>query len=115
MDLSRPAAAPVTPDVIAFVRFCYRRRRVGWPEIYDEMCAVAGRGLFEGWGFDELAEHGVCLTLFDSPRLAALVALIAAEESDHAERPSLERLPARSASADRVAAAPVATGSSGAS
>ena len=26
------------------------RRRVGWPELYDEMCAVASRGLFRGYG-----------------------------------------------------------------
>ena len=42
---------------IDFVRFCYRRRRVGWPELYDEMCAVAGRGLFRGYWADDLAGH----------------------------------------------------------
>jgi hypothetical protein len=25
------------PDAADFIRFCYRRRRVGWPELYDEM------------------------------------------------------------------------------
>ena len=41
-------AAPhtVTADAVEFIRFCYARRRVGWPELYDEMCAVASRGLF---------------------------------------------------------------------
>lgn len=56
-----------------FVRFCRRRRRVGWPELYDEMCAVAGRGIFRGWGFTELAEHGIGFTLADMPRLAGIV------------------------------------------
>ncbi|HEX5465639.1 MAG TPA: hypothetical protein VFW92_03080 [Candidatus Limnocylindrales bacterium] len=56
-----------------FVRFCRRRRRVGWPELYDEMCAVAGRGVFRGWGFTELAEHGISFTLSDMPGLAAIV------------------------------------------
>ena len=41
---------PSTPEAEAFVRFCYQRRRVGWPELYDEMCAVATRGLFRGMG-----------------------------------------------------------------
>jgi hypothetical protein len=68
------------PDAMEFVRFCYRRRRVGWPELYDEMCAVAGRGLFRGYGSDDLATHGIGFGLFDMPALAALAARIIAEE-----------------------------------
>ena len=56
----RTATTPVAdPDAVEFVRFCYRRRRVGWPELYDEMCAVAARGLFRGMGPDDLADHGI--------------------------------------------------------
>ena len=62
------------------MRFCYQRRRVGWPELYDEMCAVATRGLFRGMGHDALAEIGVGFSLFETPRLAALVARIVSEE-----------------------------------
>ena len=69
-----------TPEAEAFVRFCYQRRRVGWPELYDEMCAVATRGLFRGMGHDALGEVGVGFSLFETPRLAALVTRIAAEE-----------------------------------
>ena len=69
-----------TPEADAFVRFCYQRRRVGWPELYDEMCAVATRGLFRGMGHDALAEIGVGFSLFETPRLAALVTRVAAEE-----------------------------------
>ena len=54
----------VTADAVEFIRFCYARRRVGWPELYDEMCAVASRGLFRGWGPDELAGHGIGFGLF---------------------------------------------------
>ena len=40
--VARPATAHViTADAVEFIRFCYARRRVGWPELYDEMCAVA--------------------------------------------------------------------------
>jgi hypothetical protein len=71
---ARPAPPrALSAEAVEFVRFCYARRRVGWPELYDEMCAVAGRGLFRGWGPDELAEHGVGFGLFDMPRLAAFV------------------------------------------
>ena len=75
-----PAACPSTPEAEAFVKFCYQRRRVGWPELYDEMCAVATRGLFRGMGHDDLAEIGVGFSLFETPRLAQLVTRIATEE-----------------------------------
>ncbi|HET7678252.1 MAG TPA: hypothetical protein VFK38_10430 [Candidatus Limnocylindrales bacterium] len=65
-----------------FVRFCYRRRRVAWPELYDEMCAVASRGLFRGWGFADLTENGIGFTLPELPRLAAMAERIAQEERD---------------------------------
>ncbi len=74
------AACPSTPEAEAFVRFCYQRRRVGWPELYDEMCAVAVRGLFRGMGHDALAEIGVGFSLFETPRLAQLVCRVVSEE-----------------------------------
>jgi hypothetical protein len=76
------AASPrdLDPDAIEFVRFCYRRRRVGWPELYDEMCAVASRGLFRGMGPDELAGLGIGFCLFDMPALAGIAATVVAEE-----------------------------------
>jgi len=69
-----------------FVRFCRRRRRVGWPELYDEMCLVASRGLFRGWGFPELAEHGIEFGLSEMPRLAGFAAQIAREEAERRSR-----------------------------
>lgn len=80
MDRPRAADHRLTPDAAEFVRFCYGRRAVGWPELYDEMCAVASRGLFRGWGPSELAEQGVGFGLFELPALAGLVAEIVAEE-----------------------------------
>ncbi len=80
MDAAWAAESRLTPDAADFVRFCYQRRKVGWPEIYDEMCAVASRGLFRGWGPDELAQHGVGFGLFELPALAGLVARIVSEE-----------------------------------
>ena len=66
-----------TDAAFDFVRFCHRRRRVGWPELYDEMCRVASRGLYHGWGFGELAEHGIAFGLAEMPRLAGLVSVMA--------------------------------------
>lgn len=77
----RTAATPAQhPEAAEFVRFCYRRRRVGWPELYDEMCAVAARGLFRGYGADDLAGLGIGFSLFDMPALAVLVRRIVDEE-----------------------------------
>jgi hypothetical protein len=94
---SRPAQISVSPDpapsphAVEFVRFCYRRRHVGWPELYDEMCAVAGRNLFRGWGADELSEEGIGFSLFEMPALAALVhRVVADEQRRHAPPPVAE-------------------------
>src|SRR4051794_25241631 len=86
MDLRSAATRAPDPDAIEFVRFCYARRRVGWPELYDEMCAVAGRGLFRGWGSDELSAEGIGFTLFEMPALAVLVHRVVAEEHERRTR-----------------------------
>jgi len=69
-----------------FVKFCYRRRRVAWPELYDEMCHVASRGLYHGWGFGELAEHEIAFGLAEMPRLAALVAEVVRGDAERRGR-----------------------------
>ena len=81
-----PAVADGEPEAVDFVRFCYRRRRVGWPELYDEMCAVAGRGLYRGYGVDDLSGIGVGLTLFELPALAAIVQRVVAEDQERRRR-----------------------------
>jgi len=106
------------PAAEDFVRFCYRRRRVGWPDLYDEMCLVATRGAFRGMGHSELAEVGIGFSLFDTRQLAELVTRVVAEEQ--AERARLRSgirvvrggEPAPAAAAD--AAAPVAAAASSA-
>ena len=87
MDSSRSAEAPsLSPEAVDFVRFCYRRRKVGWPELYDEMCAVAGRGLYRGWRFTELEEHGIGFSLHQTLELARIASQVAAEEGDRRGR-----------------------------
>lgn len=81
------ATAPaVEPEAMDFVRFCHRRRRVGWPELYDEMCAVAGRGLYRGYGAEELSSIGIGFGLFQMPALAGLVAQVVAEDVERRRR-----------------------------
>lgn len=80
MNPRSAATPPPDPDAIAFIRFCYHRRRVGWPELYDEMCAVAGRGLFRGYSADDLMSRGVGFSLYDMPALATLTMRVVAEE-----------------------------------
>ena len=82
---AQPAAAFNDEDALEFVRFCYRRRRVGWPALYDEMSAVAARGAFRGMGYGDLAERGISFCLNDLPRLVALTERVIAEEQPVAE------------------------------
>jgi hypothetical protein len=93
-DDAEPVAAADPNDVaLEFVRFCYRRRRVNWPALYDEMSAVAARGVFRGMGYGELAEHGVSFYLGDLPRLVALTELVIGEEATSTEpRPGMATL-----------------------
>jgi hypothetical protein len=87
MDSRRhPEDASGSDAALDFVRFCHRRRRVGWPELYDEMCRVASRGLYHGWGFSELAEHGIAFGLVEMPRLAGLVADVVGQEAERRPR-----------------------------
>jgi hypothetical protein len=79
MDPLTAARPQPDPEAVEFIRFCYQRRRVGWPELYDEMCAVAARGLFRGYGSDDLAGFGIGFTLFEMPSLAAMSAQVIAE------------------------------------
>lgn len=83
---SRTEVVPqmVAPDpdaeAKAFVRFCYRRRSVAWPELYDEMCAVAARGEYRGMDYEQLGRLGIGFALASLPRLAALADRVIAEE-----------------------------------
>jgi hypothetical protein len=67
-------------EAVAFVRFCYRRRAVVWPELYDEMCAVAAHGDYRGLGYEQLEGLGIRFVLTALPRLAEMAARVIAEE-----------------------------------
>jgi hypothetical protein len=80
---------PVDPRAIEFVRFCYHLRRVSWPELYDDMCAVAARGSFCGMAYEDLEKLGLRFTLGGLSGLIALAQRIVAEERRDARMSSL--------------------------
>jgi hypothetical protein len=102
------AAASSEAEALEFVRFCHRRRRVGWPELYDEMCAVAGRGLYRGFGPEDLAQIGIGFSLFQMPALAGLVSQVVAEDQERRRR-SLEGIRTMPMPADGPATEPEAS------
>ena len=59
---------------IEFIAFCFRRRSVEWPQIYDEMCYVAGNRLYKGLGYEELKEAGLDFTLSGLARTSRVTA-----------------------------------------
>ena len=79
-------------EVVDFIRHCYRRRGIGWPELYDEMCAVAARGAYRGMDYESLANLGIGFSLRELPRLAAIAQAVVAEE--RRARPMPARRPA---------------------
>jgi hypothetical protein len=89
MDPCARMPGPPNREAAEFVRFCRDRRRVGWPELYDEMCVVATRRLFRGYGFAELGELGIGFSLFETTRLAATVAAVIADEPQAVRRGGL--------------------------
>ena len=76
----RAGVTDASAEALEFVRYCYRRRGIGWPELYDEMCATAARGAWRGMGYEQLASIGIGFTLRDMPALIELASRVTAEE-----------------------------------
>jgi hypothetical protein len=83
---SGPSGELPAPDVAAFIRFCHQRRGASWPELYDEMCGVAGRREFNGWDHDMLAARGLTFSLLEMPRLAGWSRAVLAGLSEEREQ-----------------------------
>ena len=79
-DVTQVDGADPDAEAEAFIRFCYQRRAVQWPELYDEMCAVAARGEYRGLEYEELNLLGIGFALSSLPRLAELAARVIAQE-----------------------------------
>ena len=52
----------VDPQAAGFILYCTSHQKK-WPALYDEMCQVAGQGLYQGLRHKELRKLGVSLAL----------------------------------------------------
>ena len=50
------------PRAAGFILYCTRQKK-GWPDLYDEMCRVAGQGLYQGLHHRDLRKLGLSLSL----------------------------------------------------
>jgi len=63
----------MAPQVRDFVLFCIQRRDTEWPALYDEMCRVAARRVYQNLGYVELSELGLSLGLNDMEATISIV------------------------------------------
>ena len=52
----------INPQVMGFILYCTRQEKQ-WPDLYDEMCRVAGQGLYQGLRHRDLRRLGLSLSL----------------------------------------------------
>ena len=52
----------INPQLIGFILYCTRQKSE-WPDLYDEMCRVAGQGLYQGLHHKDLRNLGFSLSL----------------------------------------------------
>ena len=67
----------IDPIVRDFILFCLQRQGKGWPELYDEMCWVAGQKLFRGLGYTDLKKRGLSFSLANIDDTIRLVDAVA--------------------------------------
>ena len=53
----------IDSQIAGFILFCVQRRGKEWPALYDEMCRVAGRGLYRGLHHKDLKGLGFSFSL----------------------------------------------------
>lgn len=52
----------IHPQVAGFILYCTREKKK-WPALYDEMCRVAGEGLYQGLHHRDLRKLGLSFGL----------------------------------------------------
>ena len=72
----------IHPQLTGFILFCIRRRGTEWPALYDEMCWVARRGLYNGLFYDDLRRTGLSLSLDDLDQTTSAVDTVMHELCD---------------------------------
>ena len=63
----------IHPLVKGFILFCVQRCGKEWPALYDEMCLVAGRGLYQQLGYYELGNLGLSFGLNSMDETVSMV------------------------------------------
>lgn len=53
----------INPQITGFILYCAKRRGKEWPALYDEMCRVAGRGLYQNLHNRDLKNLGLSFSL----------------------------------------------------
>ena len=71
----------IDPQVKGFVLFCVRRRGKDWLALYDEMCRVAGQGLYQRLGYEELKKLGLSFGLNNIDQTFRIVEAVTASEA----------------------------------
>ncbi len=64
------------PVLVGFILFCVNRKGRDWPALYDEMCWVAGRHMYQGLGYNELKGKGLSLGINDIDEIVNAVEVI---------------------------------------
>ena len=72
------------PIALDFVLFCSRRYGLEWPDLYDEMCWVAGHRLYKGMGYTELAQQGISFHLEGAEKIGRIAESLANGDTDKA-------------------------------
>ena len=62
----------IAPQAAGFILFCASRKK-DLPYLYDEMCRVAGEGLYQGLRYRDLRKLGISFSLSGWPRTVEMI------------------------------------------
>lgn len=86
----------LNPQIAGFILFCAQRRGREWPTLYDEMCRVAGRGLYQNLRHKDLRKMGLSFSLNHIEETLRMVEAVTGTEFDDKSLDSQTREPAES-------------------
>lgn len=69
------------PQAAGFILYCTREKK-DIPQLYDEMCRVAGQGLYQDLHYRDLIELGISLSLNGWARAVEMIESVTHSGSD---------------------------------
>lgn len=75
------------PRLTGFILYCTREQK-DWPHLYDEMCRVAGQGLYQGLHMRDLAQLGLSFSLSRVDRTRAMIDSVTRSRAGNGPRAS---------------------------